>query len=370
MQKSRDTMDSRLYGEAESAYERALAIDPNNEAAMVGMAWVHNSEHDFDTGRHWAGKALLLNPALPDAYALLGDAAVELGDYDEAFEHYQKAMDLRPDLSSYSRSAHLLWLTGNADKAFWLMRKAIAAGGPHAENTAWCRAELALMSFQTGALLPAGYEAEQALKEAPGNPHVLAVMGRIKTAKKEYDKAIDLYKRSIAAAPNHDTLAALGDLYALTGRHDEAEKQFRQVVALHTSGDAHSHSGAHSHPHSHGSAQLARFYADHDRNLKDALDEAEAAYKTFRNIFTMDTLAWCYYKNGRYEDAGKLIDKVLKFRTPDAAILFHAGTIYEKLGKRQTAQKYLYQALSQNPDFHPVYAAVAADKLKQLSAKQ
>lgn len=96
MQKSRETMDIRLYEEAESAYERALAIDPNHEAAMVGLAWVHNSEHDFDGGRMWAEKALLLNPALPDAYALLGDAAVELGNYDEAFDHYQKAMDLRP----------------------------------------------------------------------------------------------------------------------------------------------------------------------------------------------------------------------------------------------------------------------------------
>lgn len=370
MQKSRESMDGRLYEEAESAYERALALNPNHEAAMVGLAWVHNSEHDFDTGRKWAEKALTVNPALPDAYALLGDAAVELGAYDEAFEQYQRAVDLRPDLSSYSRAAHLLWLTGNASKARWLMRKAVASGGPHAENTAWCRAELALMSFHTGALVPAEIQAKQALEEAPGNPHVLAVMGRIKMAKKEYAAAIDLYRRAINVAPNHDALVALGDLYALTGRRDEAEEQYKRVVELHASGGPHAHGGGtHLHPYSHGNAQLARFYADHDRSLTEALEEAEAAYRTYKNVFTMDTLAWCYYKNGRYPDARKLIDNVLKFKTPDAAILFHAGMIYDKIGDRPAAKKYLYQALSLNPNFHPIYATVAADLLKHLGAK-
>lgn len=370
MQKSRESMDSRLYEDAESAYRKALALNPNHDAAMVGLAWVHNSEHDFDTGRRWAEKALSINPQLPDAYALLGDAAVELGAYDDAFEHYQKGLDIRPDLSSYSRAAHLLWLTGNVPRARLLMQKAIATGGQHAENTAWCRAELALMSFHTGALVPAESEAKQALAEAPRNPHVLAVMGRIKTAKKEYHAAIDFYHRAINVAPNHDALVAFGDLYALTGRRDEAEKQYRHVIELHTSGALHGHGGwAHSHTHGHGDAQLARFYADHDRNLKEALEEAEAAYRTYKNIFTMDTLAWCYYKNGRYPDARKVIDKVLKFKTPDAAILFHAGMIYEKIGDRPRAQKYLYQALSLNPNFHPFYATVAADVLKQLGAK-
>lgn len=371
MQKSRETMDVRLYRDAAAAYEKALSLDPNHEMAMVGLAWVYNSEHDFETGRNWATKALAVNAQLPEAYALLGDAALELGAYDEAFEHYQKALDMRPDLSSYSRAAHLLWLTGNASKARWLMQKAVASGGPHAENTAWCRAQLALMSFHAGALLSAEIEAEKALKEAPSNPHVLAVVARIRTAKNEYAEAIVLYRRAIDIAPNHDALVALGDLYALTGRSEEAEEQYKRVVALHSSGTSHSHGGGmHAHSHSRGNAQLARFYADHDRNLADALDEAETAYRTYKNIFTMDTLAWCYYKNGRYRDAGRVIDKVLKFKTPDAAILFHAGMIYEKIGDRPTALRYLYQALSLNPKFHPIFATVAADTLKRLSSKE
>jgi tetratricopeptide (TPR) repeat protein len=92
MQKSRESAEAGLYAEAESAYKKALAINPNFEDAMVGVAWVRNSQHEFDDGRSWIEKALAINPRLPHAHALLGDAAVELGNYDDAFEHYQTAL--------------------------------------------------------------------------------------------------------------------------------------------------------------------------------------------------------------------------------------------------------------------------------------
>jgi tetratricopeptide (TPR) repeat protein len=368
MQKFRDAADTRLCIRAETAYDKALALEPRQVEAMVGLAWVHNTEHEFAEGRRWAEKALALNPGLPNAHALIGDGAIELGDYDAAFKHYQAALDLRPDLSSYSRAAHLLWLTGDSRKAQWLMQKAIDAGGPHAENTAWCRAELALMSFQMGALLVAERQTDQALQQAPKNPHVLAMMGRIKMAKKEYAEALDFYRRAAAIATTHDVLVALGDLQALTGHRDEAEKQYERVIALHTAGAAHSHGGdVHAHPAEQGNAQLARFYADHDRNLDEALAQAEKACEVYKNVFVTDTLAWCYYKKERYDQASKTMAQALRWKTPDPSLMFHAGMIQAKLGDRQAAKMYLYRALNMNPQFHPLNAEIAAETLKDLS---
>jgi tetratricopeptide (TPR) repeat protein len=304
---------------------------------------------------------------LAQAHALLGDAAVELGKYDEAFDHYQRQLDLRPDLSSYSRSAHLLWLTGNVRRAQWLMRKAIAAGGPQAENTAWCRAQLALMMFHNGALIPAEREAQLALEAAPDNLHVLAAFARIKTAKKDYDAAMKLYRRSIELLPTHESLAALGDLYALTGRTNQAEKQFQRLIELDSTGVTHTHDGnTHTHAHGKGNAPLAHFFADHDRELARALEEARLACEQFPNVFVLDTLAWCYYKNGLYKEAKETITKALKWKTPSADLHFHAGMIYAKLGNRSQAQMHLYQALNLNPHFHPLFAQIAADTFAAL----
>jgi tetratricopeptide (TPR) repeat protein len=371
MQKSREQPRPALFDRAETAFRNALSKATNHAEALVGLAWVHNTRHEFDEGIDYARQAIAADPRVPDAHALLGDAAVELGDYDEALDHYQQALDLAPNLSSYSRAAHLLWLTGDTRKARWLMQRAIAAGGPYAENTAWCRAELALMSFHSGALLAAEQEVDAALRGTPNHPHVLSVAARIKAARKHYETAVDLYRRALAQGAESGTLVALGDVLSLLGKKDEAEAQYQRFIDLQgADAAAHSHgdSPAHVHPPGEGNAQLARFYADHDRNLPTALREAEAAYKTYKNVFVADTLAWCYYKNGRQGDARRTIRQALRWHTPDAGILFHAGMIHAAAGDKPGAQKYLYQALSLNPNFHPVQAGVAAETLRGLGA--
>src|SRR6516225_10804752 len=123
MQKARETADADYYRHAERAYRKALALNPKNLDATTGLAWVYGGRHEFELSIQSAEKAVALDPNSSLAYGLLGDAAVELGDYDAAFEHYQKMLDLRPDISSYSRGAHLLYLTGDLRKARWLMQK-------------------------------------------------------------------------------------------------------------------------------------------------------------------------------------------------------------------------------------------------------
>src|SRR5579872_3431252 len=106
MQKARETADVTYYGHAERAYTEALALNPKREEAMVGMAWVNSGRHEFEKSIEWANRALALDPKSNDAYGLLGDASLEMGNYEDAFQQYQKMLDLRPDLSSYSRGAH------------------------------------------------------------------------------------------------------------------------------------------------------------------------------------------------------------------------------------------------------------------------
>jgi tetratricopeptide (TPR) repeat protein len=361
MQKARDTADVSYYNRAEAHYKQALTLRSTNVGALTGLAWVSGVRHEFEQSMEWARQAVAIEPQNHAAYGLLGDAALEIGNYEEALGQYQKMLDIRPDLSSYSRGAHLLFVTGDTRRAMALMHRAIAAGAPYAENTAWCQAQLALMLWSTGALLPAEQLLHTALAAAPHNYHVLAAMGKIKAAQQDYDTAIDYYKRASAIAPQLEVIIALGDIYRLTGRQEAADKQDALVDVMHQLNIA---NGVRD------DIAMARFYADRERHLSEALQIAEAVYKTRQNVFVADTLAWCYYKNGRYEEARKAIHKALSQKTPDAMILFHAGMIYAKLGHRPTAQKYLYQALSLQANFHPVYAKVAADTLEHLGTRQ
>jgi len=380
MQKSRDLANDTGYAPAEKAFRTALSRDAACVPAMLGLAWVCNSRHEFAEGGRWARQVIDRDPKQPDAYALLADAAVELGNYEVAFEHLQTCLDLRPDLSSYSRSAHLLFLTGDLQRAQLLMRQAILAGGPFPENTAWCQAQLAMMQFQSGALLVAEKTIAQARRLAPENPHVLAASGRIALARKQYSDAIRDLEGAARSSHSHAALVDLESAYSLAGNADGVRETRKRIEALHQedhvhenhahphaddSGDGHHH----GHSHSDGNADWASYLADHDRDLDEALRHAEGAYRTFKNIHVTDTLAWCYYKKGRYADAQKTIRKALKWKTPDATLLFHAGMIHAKLGDLPAARKFLYQAMSLNPNFHPTFATQAAETLASLAGK-
>ena len=365
MQKPRETADPRYYGYAEQVYRQALAVNPSSADAMTGLAWVASDRNQFDKSTEWANKAVALNPRDNTAYGLLGDADAAQGNYDAAYAHYQKMLDIRPDVASYSRAAHLLAMDGNSRKAMWLMIKAIKTGSPYAENTAWCRTQLALMLFNEGALLPAEQTLQPALKTTPNDAEALATMGTFKAARGNYPEAIGCYKKSVAIAPTLTSLAALGDLYQLTGDTAGAEREYMQVEAFHKqNADA----GVDDH------MQMAQFYADHDRNLPQALHLAELS-KSSQNVSDADTLAWCYYKNGRQDEAKAAIQTALapptskNGLTSDAGILFHAGMIYAKDGDRVTAGKYLAYALSTNPAFNMRDAKTAADTLKQLGSQ-
>ena len=357
MQHIRVSGDANYYTYAERIYEKAVELDPKNDDAITGLSWVHSGRHQFPKSIELANKAVALNEQNNLAYGLLGDAELELGNYAAAFEHYQKMIDLRPDIASYSRSAHLLHVTGQTFRAAWLMRQAINAGSAFAENTAWCRAQLALIYFSDGHLPAAEQVLEDALQKTPDNRHALAAMGKIKAALKDYPAAIGCYQKAIARTPEHDSLVALGDLYELTGDKAAAEKQYALVEELHRKGHAASDT-THDFP-------MAQFYVDHDRNLVEALRLAEER-KTTKNVFEADILAWCYYKNGDLESAKKTIQRALSQKTPEAKFLYHAGMIYDAAGDRVAAQHYLYRAISLNPNFSPVLAPIAAQKLQEL----
>lgn len=357
MQKARETADLGYYGHAEAVYQKALALDPKNVPALIGMTWVTSDRHEFEQSKAWAGRALALDPRNNDAYGLIGDADQELGDYDAAYAHYQAMLNIRPDLASYSRGGHLLWLTGESRKGIWLMDKAVDAGGPYAETTGWCRAQLGLMLYSEGRQAAAEQTLRDALLTTPHNYRVLMALGRVEAGRGDYADAIDCYQKAVAVVPQLEAVAALGDLYALTGRKDEAQSQYAlagQIDRLQKSYGVR------------GGWQMALFQANHDRDLPQALRAAQEEYQTRKNVYAADALAWCLYKNRRYAEAAAMSRAALCKHTPEADFLFHAGMISKKLNNRPAAQAFLSQAIHLNPNFSPTDAPVALAALHRL----
>jgi tetratricopeptide (TPR) repeat protein len=348
-QLQRETGETGWFELAGKAYEEALRRQPGLAGAMAGMAWVYGGQHQFEVSLLWAGKALETDPGHATSHGIAGDAWVELGEYGKAFDSYQKMMDLRPDLSSWSRGAHLLWLTGQQSRAVLLMTKAVNSGGPYAENTEWCRARLALMLFHDGALLAAEQVLEPALAQAKPNRFVLLAAGRIAAARSQWEAAATHYGAVLESGPHHEALAALGDLAALQERPEEAREWYGKVEALHRT---HRQKGVHDH------LEMARYLADHDLRPEEALRLA-LEHGEPRNVLEWDTLAWVWLKQGDAMKAAGYIKKALDTGTRDAEMFYHAGRIALAAGDSATGRKYLQKALNLNPAFNLLHARVA-----------
>ena len=114
--------------------------------------------------------------------------------------------------------------------------------------------------------------------------------------------------------------------------------------------------------------QLALFYADHDRNLREALELAEKEIEVRKDVFGYDALAWVLYKNDRYREAAGAIEAALRLGTRDASLVYNAGMIYTGLGDEGRAMTLLAEALTINPNFNLLQARIARSTLARIAA--
>jgi tetratricopeptide (TPR) repeat protein len=358
MQKARESGDASYYERAEAAVREALALEPHSIEALRTLAWVQTGKHEFREALAIAGQLLTQQPDDPLIHGLLGDAAIELGEYVRAEEAFQKMLDLRPGLASYSRAAYLLELYGKSDEAIAFMERAVKAGNPQdPEPFAWSLVQLGHLHFNQGRLGKAETAYNNALAVFPQYYQAIAALGQVRGAQRRYAEAITLYQQATAVVPAPDLLVALGDVLMAAGKMDEAERQYALVEYIEQVNAMNQKTY---------NRQLALFYADHDRKLDEAVTLAETELTQRQDIYSFDALAWMYYKKGRSADAQKMMTQALHLGTQDARLMFHAGMIAQGVGDADAARGYLRRALEINPYFSPRDAQTARATLAAL----
>jgi len=150
--------------------------------------------------------------------------------------------------------------------------------------------------------------------------------------------------------PDPTYIAALGDLYKLTGRDEDAKRQYELVEKI---GQLSELNGALY------NRQLALFYADHDLKTEEAYRLAAKEYEVRRDIYGADALAWTALKASKISEAQAAIKEALRFGTKDARIFYHAAMIARASGDETAARDFLQRALKLNPQFDPLQSAIA-----------
>ena len=296
-------------------------------------------------------------------YGPIGDAHIELGEYDKAEVAYEKMKSLTGPFYPHGRLSMLKFLKGDPAGAIVEMRRAVETGiegNQPKENVAWAQVKLGATLFQTGDLAGAAQAHQEALSTFPGFHRALAGLAQVRAAEGRYVEAIELYRKAIGVIPLPDYAAGLGDVYAKTGRPDEARKQYALVEYI---GRLNALNQVLY------NRELALFYLNHDLKLGEALDLARKELEVRRDLYTSDVLAWALYKNGRAREALVPMTDALRLGTKDARLLFHAGMIHQAVGDREPARRALQEALRLNPHFDLLQVQVAERALKEIGER-
>lgn len=327
----------------------------------MALATTLMAQHGFSEALGLARRAHISSPENIQALALAGDCHLELGNYEQAEATFDDLLRKNSSSAALARRARLLEIKGNSDQAIKILLRARhkllrTANG---NQLSWYDMRLGEIYFNTGDLQQAARHFQRAVAAVPNNAHAQAGLARTKAAQGDFSEAITLYEKAAATHPDLQILDDLAATYNAVDNNTAAIQTHQKALELI---DRHQLDHAHS-------RQIARYYADNDIRLPQALKIARDELKKRKDIYTYDTFAWVLYKNRRYNEAAETIKIALQFDTDDPHLHFHAGMIASVTKDRPTATHHLNRALGLNPHFHPRHAQTCRQTLDTVKQR-
>ena len=349
--KARDTQRPSLYLNAGACADSVLARQPINRPALALKGLVLMNDHRFEEARALMAGTLQRTPDDPVAWGTISDAQLELGQTKEAVASAQRMMDIKPNLPSYSRAAHLQWLHGDVAAARESIRLAIDAGtdGRDKEPRAWVIVQAAMMFWQEGDADGAEAGFDSALTWLPGFAPAQVGKARVLLGRGDGASAAKLLEQAYKTIPLIETGWLLGDAREVAGDAAGAAKIRGELARWGRATDPRT---------------LALFWATKNIESDSALELASEERKTRDDQYTEDVYAWALYRKGRLDEALAASEKANALGTRDARLWYHAGAIRLAKGDVKRGRELIQKALQLNPKFDLTGAAEARKLLE------
>ncbi len=348
--------------EAEAAYRRALALQPDDPVVMNNLGAVLLDLGRADEAESQFRRALAIRPGYADAENNLGAALERRGRTEEAERAYRRATAADPGSATALNNLGALALKqGKDDEA----RRALAKAHDLDPKLGAPVLNLLLLGGQD---LKAGeaFERLQAAANEPGAPASVrarafaALAGRAASGRR-FEEALDLYGRALALAP--DDAALLNNMAVV-----EDQLGMEREAMLHLD------SAMRANPQSLVSRNNIGIVQVHRGNLDLAED-------TFRQILAGDpdfhrahyNLGVVLAAAGRQREALQSFERAAKLAPKDAEVRYDLGLLRRSLGGSQASEKAAYEeALALDPDLaeaHLSLGCLLADPQTETSLR-
>ncbi len=172
---------------------------------------------------------------------------------------------------------------------------------------------------------------------------VHVTLGDLYRSLERYAEASEAYDRAIALLDTPDPSQwslyfSRGITREREGRWPEAEADFRHALELQPD-----------------QPQVLNYlgysFVEKGENMDEALDMIERAVAARPDSgYIVDSLAWAYYKLGRYDEAISPMEQAVELEPVDAIVNDHLGDVLWAVGRKLEARFQWQRALSFDPD--------------------
>lgn len=338
VEKARISSDPGYYKLAEQCADAISEEKLGSPDAQLLRGHIYHALHRFNDAEAVARKLVAQRTFVFD-FALLGDALMEQGRLDEAVDAYQKMVDLKPCLQTYSRVAHMRWLKGDLRGALQAIRYAVTAGSIlEPEPVAWAYTKLASYELQAGQNDVALRSTDLATQYVPGYAAALLMRARILLAQGNASEAIAALQTAAEKNPLPEYLWTLADALRANGKALEAAAVEKKLRVTGRANDPRT---------------LSLFLASRGEASEEALRLAKAELATRHDVFTHDAVAWAELAQGDVKSAQNDMRQALSEGTKDARLFYHAGVIAAAAGKTDQARDFFVQAKASEETLMP-----------------
>ncbi len=203
LQKLRETGDVAYLDLAFRTARASLASVPDerNSGGLAALTQAEFAAHEFTAARDHALRLIQLEPGKSYPQGMLGDALLELGDYEKATAAYKKMAQIDSGITTNSeiKFARLSQLHGDnaaAQKHFAdALVFAFNQTAPPRETVAWLRWQLGETAFSIGDYETAEKHYRDALTTFPDYYRAIASLGRVSAARGDCQAAIEQYEK-------------------------------------------------------------------------------------------------------------------------------------------------------------------------------
>ena len=348
-------MELSRLNDAEKSFNQAMAIQPNHDEALNGLAYIYATrEEKLDVALKYAKKAVSLNEVKPEFHHTLGWVLFKSGEVKRSISSFKRATELNPDYQIARYNLGLAYyLTKDYQQALDAFNYVLETNPKHQKALMFKAISLAKTDNAEEALSTLDKLKKTTIANSTLNKVVANLHTKIKLA---HERHTELPVPEIKSPAPVEKLMAEASEYRKNGLVNRAKEKYLECQRL--APDRYEPYQA-----------LGEMYAESGLNVP-AISAFEKAYKLNPDNYELTMhIGRMHQKLSRPQHAKSFFARAEALQYNEAEPKYYLGLIAYESKDFQGAESYALDALRVNPNYHKAMALCGMARMRQNRLK-